>query len=610
MKQTLTLLWKEWREAQTYLWIGLGVFLGLPIIGALEYSMQEGHRFDLQVVGWVGCFGGALAVFAAVGATCRDLSGRIEDFWQAVPVSMWRWMSAKYLVGLSVSLVACSVPLLVESRLARQSDSDLWGFTVCFDLFVTLIFSVSFAAGCLMRRTAHAAMVGLAGMLVIYCLPLIIPPLGWMNLLDLDENFDGRIEGHHTILLGLAMLVLAAVGLVVAVTAVRRGWRIESGVKIIYGSIAAAFLILCASASFELGTDLPILQKIDLSPANHVVEYLGVKGSTVTLERFSMFDTRNKRELIAQKFHVDVSGMHLVSRLSSAVEDGDSLPSDRDLSLPDGSFINYWATVAGNHSNGPLLLTLAHFDQYGKKLSYESLPIRLWDMDGDANDSADIYFWKNRLYVIGSSRELDQQFLTNIATRLAVLDISDPLKPKLISNTAVDFHYKRISRLEPAPEADEQKLVMALPPLPGLPARQRLEFSLRSTSAALEDQTLCVEYNRGEIIAYHLVDLTDQTATFIKFAEYHPGLIERVFRDQPSGWLRLVNGLLYKGGQFRNSNVIPPTISVFDTRGPHPMQMVGHFASPGASWFVPLPDGRAIVAGESLWLVGPPPGAR
>ena len=35
MKQLTSLVWKEWRETQAYLWIGLGIFLGLPAIGGV-----------------------------------------------------------------------------------------------------------------------------------------------------------------------------------------------------------------------------------------------------------------------------------------------------------------------------------------------------------------------------------------------------------------------------------------------------------------------------------------------------------------------------------------------------------------------------------------------
>jgi hypothetical protein len=54
--------------------------------------------------------------------------------------------------------------------------------------------------------------------------------------------------------------------------------------------------------------------------------------------------------------------------------------------------------------------------------------------------------------------------------------------------------------------------------------------------------------------------------------------------------------------------VLNSGFSVYDIAGPGPVKQVGHFAAPGAWIVCPLPDGRSLVAGSKLWLVGPPPG--
>jgi hypothetical protein len=70
----------------------------------------------------------------------------------------------------------------------------------------------------------------------------------------------------------------------------------------------------------------------------------------------------------------------------------------------------------------------------------------------------------------------------------------------------------------------------------------------------------------------------------------------------------LSNGLLYCSQGFYGGT-FNPHVTVFDTRGANPMRVVGHFAAPGYGMIAcPLPDGRAIVAGSKLWLIGPPPG--
>jgi hypothetical protein len=69
----------------------------------------------------------------------------------------------------------------------------------------------------------------------------------------------------------------------------------------------------------------------------------------------------------------------------------------------------------------------------------------------------------------------------------------------------------------------------------------------------------------------------------------------------------LCNGLYYCS-QGYGEQPFNPRVTVFDTRGPNPLRVVGHFAAPGMHMMVcPLPDGRALVAGSKLWLIGPPP---
>ena len=173
MTQTQSIAWKEWRETRIFLWIAFGVFVFLPMIGATEQYFVYGRKhFQYFSSDWVYYFGGVLAIFVAVGSACRDLNDRIEDFWRSRPVSEIRWMLVKYAMGLAIVLIACELPLLTE--LAVERDKDALTMAVWFPFLLTGIFSVSFAAGALLRRTAHAAMVSLAALLLVYYLPTVL----------------------------------------------------------------------------------------------------------------------------------------------------------------------------------------------------------------------------------------------------------------------------------------------------------------------------------------------------------------------------------------------------------------------------------------------------
>src|SRR5438045_685863 len=101
MKHLSRMVWKEWSECRVFLWIGLGVFLGLPIIGGLEGMAQYSHRYEIFTSPWVTTLGGFF-LLVAVAATCRDLSDGVEQFWRSRPVGVVRWFLVKYLVGLTV----------------------------------------------------------------------------------------------------------------------------------------------------------------------------------------------------------------------------------------------------------------------------------------------------------------------------------------------------------------------------------------------------------------------------------------------------------------------------------------------------------------------------
>jgi len=174
MKQLAALAWKEWHETRIYLWIAIGVFIGLPVIGGFEAIFQHiSHAFEISTTPWVVIFGGVLAVFVAVGATCRDYNGRLEDFWRSRPVGVGRWLLVKYLVGLAVVLASCILPLLVELCFTPAPDRDAWPITAWFPFMWAAAYSIGFLAGCLLRRTAHAAMLALSGMLLLWFLPMV-----------------------------------------------------------------------------------------------------------------------------------------------------------------------------------------------------------------------------------------------------------------------------------------------------------------------------------------------------------------------------------------------------------------------------------------------------
>ncbi len=133
INQLSAMVWKEWREAQPLLWIGLVVMLGLPVIGAAEATIFNSRRFEIFSSQWVMSLGGVLAVLVAVGITCRDFRNGLEDFWRSRPVKVASWLRVKFFVGLGVVLLVCEIPLVAELKFNRDQGRwrQLFGIPFC-----------------------------------------------------------------------------------------------------------------------------------------------------------------------------------------------------------------------------------------------------------------------------------------------------------------------------------------------------------------------------------------------------------------------------------------------------------------------------------------------
>ncbi|MGD0767748.1 MAG: hypothetical protein ABSB42_06075 [Tepidisphaeraceae bacterium] len=590
MKQLTALVWKEWREVRVFLWIAFGVFIGLPIIAGLEAMVQYSHRFEISTSPWVLGFGGVLAVFVAVGATCRDFSGHLEDFWRSQPVGITRWLLAKYFVGLAVVLVACALPLAIEVSIDR--DKSALPLIVWFPFLWAALYGIAFLAGCLVRRTSHAAMLALAAMLLVYCLPVVIPPLQWLNVSTVTDFSTGmlgpwpRVLGLSQLAFAAGMLGLAIAVLVLSLLAVHFDWRVGSGRKMMYASLSAAILILFASAAFQLGTNMPILRQIDMPMGEQVcrIHCDGNDGYVITrtgrLIAPTPDSTVRKYECNFRTVKLTDSGIELGNPIRVASQFTYDLWFH--VHAPGHPETIYYISNTGEEERETLWLNVAQLDK-----GIDKPAIRLWEYEQySPNDSWPLlYASGDRLYVI--------------ASRLITLDITQPLTPRVISNVPFGYSFGWARR-------GNDSLTEILPPVPTLSPRQRLQAVAHPFS--FEGDTLCEWLrvnNDSTLLAYRLAQLTDTRAVFKMIGQYTPTLLEEIFGAPNPLDVELQNGLLYVSQYPGNTE--NPHIDVFDTRGPHPLRLIGHFAAPGVRTVCPLPDGRALVGGDKLWLVGPPP---
>ncbi|HEY1686022.1 MAG TPA: hypothetical protein VGG19_14750 [Tepidisphaeraceae bacterium] len=612
MNVNAILLWKEWRETRVFLLIALGIFVVLPLIGSLENLAQyTHHHIEIEASTFVYPLGGVLAVFVAVGSTCRDLRPRREDFWRSRPVSPVRWMLIKYGMGVLIVEISCLFPLWIEyfaSRNTQQMPAQMFWFA----FYWVLIYSMAFLCGTLLHRTAHAAVLAFAGLLLIYLLPAIYPPLSWLSILSSTMK---EMDVPQASQAAVGALAIAVPLVVLALIAARWQWHIEPGPRFMYGSISAVVLIFLLSAGYHLGTNLPVLQSLDLPPDETIASIGYYQGAVYLWTQTPETYTHNVKgwELVEHNYlrqiTLDSAGMKLSGRMPYTW---------RSTFFPWRDERGGWVALNGDvayfaelespanepapyyYPNGipggvPLdLVTVGYGKDFTEKERIDSLRLPLRSVAKGHDPEPRLYLWKDRLYLIGHA--------------LVTVDISDRKKPRLISSTPLGYP-EFGDRQDAEYMADADTLVLELPDVPGLPLAQRLDFATRwrfQWDNSLDHDVLC-RISDHELQEFHLIALTDKRATFKLVGSVRPSLIDYVFGYGYSYQLHFQNGLLYVSQGYQQGE-FNPRISVYETRGSGVPRMIAHFASPGWQMAAaPLPDGRAVIAGKKIWLVGPPP---
>ena len=486
------------------------------------------------------------------------------------------------------------VARLVINVHADQSGVRLATF---LPFFWAAAFGLAFAGGCLVARPSHAAAIGLAALMLLYVVPIVVPPLRWLNVADLDDSHDylagktlagwASLWGPPQLGFAAGMVAVAAVAFAVARVAVRRGWRVESGRRTLYGLVAAALLLAFASAAFQLATDLPVLATASL-PIGEAVWSIRLDGDAGTV--FAGTDhgvqSDGKQLITYTSRPLTVRGDQLIlGPPTPLTQDRVNMAGRWSAARAHG--VGYFAEAApGESLIDPHVVYLGMFDtQTGASLGRLDLwtepatspPLRLWQTG-------------NRLIVY--------------AARLDVIDISRPGKPRVVSDEPWPF-----GQMEGPIYQSDDRVTVRLSPLPGLSPAERLASAL-SRQYLFDGSLLCMNYWRGKYDAVHcfrLTRLAADEATFASIGHYQPTWLQ-----QATGGFSFVaqvsHGLVYTTGR-RRDGPLNSGISVFDPGRAGLMRPVGHFAAAGAEGVTALADGRAVVYGRNkLWLVGRPRG--
>ena len=191
------LAWKERRELRAVVLAGVVVLVMTPLSipwleqipshqdffgtrsGVLWWryvlvlvTTQISNAFTL-IVPCVQIGGNVLAIMAAVGAACRDLTPRLTDFRRSRPITSTQWFWSKYLSGLTTVLLITMIPLALIGMMGDTGPylSDARLSIMYFAPAFLLVYSVSFLLACLLRHTVYAGILSVGAMLAFYGSP-------------------------------------------------------------------------------------------------------------------------------------------------------------------------------------------------------------------------------------------------------------------------------------------------------------------------------------------------------------------------------------------------------------------------------------------------------
>ncbi len=625
MKPVAALLWKECRELRWFLITGLIIFLILPLIGAIQHHWLRDYRLELETTPWVAAFAGVLAVFIAVGSSCRDLSDRLMVFWRSRPISIGQWLSIKYLSGLSLVVLLCTLPLLVEAWLSDARGRSIDGALILLawhPFVVSAIYSMAFLIGCLVRRVTQAAMLSLAAMLLIYFMPYVLPPLDWLSLALMIETSE-RVRWDHSIASSVAyigrlpwqvaytpahiyyvlgMLGISALSAVAAWLAVRKDWRVAADQKLMYWSIGLAGLMLVWAMAYQVGSNLPVQQEMAMPGENQVPRDIIASGNHAVLLTMPYWDqhTVNSELRVWRLWPLEIT--------SSGVNVGQAVKFDRN---EDGCLLeNLVLHPTGKHAYVPagqdyVQATASRLSD-GDRSSWRP---ELWTVRLDGGGHVVHRLDLGRETMSGSSLRLyilENRLYMATASRLAAMDITNAEAPRLLWTRPYDpdlIGIRRSGRIQ------EGVIEIGLCALDGLSPRQRLE----ATASLVMYRQICLNdefmyfYDQQALSVYRLARLDEKQARFELVGSTRHTAIELLLW-QGWGGLTTCNGTLYGS---RSSGKGSFGLTVYDTRDPRHVRRAGHFAAPsGYSPFAtaPLPDGRVLVGGTKLYLLGRPRG--
>ncbi len=653
MKASIALIWKEWREVRGSLFAWSLIFIGIPLYFALCLKNIDNVYYTSFGSLIATSLGAICAIFVAAGLTCPDLRPKLIDFSLSKPINISKWIAIKYFAGLSVVIFVYLSAFVIDyfsisSRVYETSEPVRRGIAGLYCLMNThtftiiLIYSLSFFIGCVVRKTAYAAIFSIAMALLIYFLPLLVPILGSFSVFNLMEQWPvqsvhlSRLEsggpwfGEKLRILKLSgdfgiryniewlrYVVVAVVSIALSVIfsalAVKKNWRLKIGQKSVLWSFGVVGLLLLSGLAFQVGSNLKCIRKISLKPVLEEKGYLvqifpsGDKGLLIFGEVLGEFG--NGPGISISQYDLSNESKHI----SPAIR----LESDA------GSQWRNWPvkyrSILWSEENPDLIYYIKReVDPNTSKYTFYFCTAFLDEEAGKASVTH-----KLNVGPLRSKNTLDSyEYMTlkndkayvSLFEKLIIIDLSIPSRPTLSKIIDGTLGYAGSSYSFDSELGRNRSLIhLNMIPADSLSIEERLEITVALTSPhwiSRSSPYIMAASDKKVVLAakefvrvYEFKGMEGDVAILEMTAQRLPTPLEQYLRWNPQ-YMFISDGLSYvfdtRGGS---------SITVFDISKSGTVKRVGHYASAGGRMqtIAPLQD-KGVLVGmrDKLQIVAPP----
>lgn len=609
MNVARAILRKECRETLGYLLIALGVFVGLPLIGTAESWWTGSARLRVEAAPWVETLGGVFAALVGVGISTRDLSGRLSAFWLSRPVNIPVWLCLKYLVGAVFVLLACIAPLALQILVNDERNAFHAPIRLlAWSPFLWLaIYSVGFLAGCVLRRVSTAAMLTVVAALLAYFLPTILPPLRPISVQWVTERSHAvaQVVSTHNELASLPSLpwlpwpvpyldqqlgfiifwlAVSTIAMFASILAVQRDWHVKSGMKVLYCMGGAGVLTLFASMAFQFSGSLPLLATASLPPGELAIDLWsdGVRGM-VAVEDPSSAETHY--------------ALRTLTVGPSSIELGPRVPV---MPLQEGKLRGPLITWDPEQPGAAFMLRIES-TRDGNRLKLSRLDLTGSNQEATPQREIVIYESRDAAEPLSLSAVRDGQLTVRVYGTRILVNVSDPNNLNVASRGVVDLTG------ESGFSSEARTIAVFAPVNGGQTLSQRLG-GLESVGRLFDrhEGLICL-WSEDRLATFRAGERQQNRIDFQRASRYERSFVSRLLSGSPD---RLAMGdkrvqLSMRGTALAGSTSYLAQFDLTDPARPRPN---GHFAAPDEILIpCPLPDGRTLVGGRKLYLLGKAP---